>query len=66
VRAALYAGDDLADLEAFEALDQLALRGLAVVRVAVTGPETPPELIERSDLKVEGPCGLVDLLGTLP
>jgi len=63
--AALYAGDDVADLDAFAALDRLAGRGVEVVRVAVAGPETPEELLRRADLVVEGPAGLVALLRDL-
>jgi trehalose 6-phosphate phosphatase len=64
--AVLYAGDDLADLEAFEVLD--ALRGhdrLDVALIAVAGPETPPSLVEAADHVVEGPPGLVTLLRAL-
>ena len=62
---ALYAGDDVADAEAFDALDTLEGRGVLGIRVAVVGPETPDELIGRSDLSVEGPAGLVELLRDL-
>jgi trehalose-phosphatase len=41
LQAVLYAGDDHADLDAFEALDRLAASGAQVVRVAVRGRETP-------------------------
>jgi trehalose 6-phosphate phosphatase len=57
--AALYAGDDVADLEAFEALRRSVPEPVCV---AVTGPETPPSLPEASDLVVDGPAGLVELL----
>jgi trehalose 6-phosphate phosphatase len=63
--AALYAGDDLADLSAFEALDVAAERGAAVTRVAVLGPETPDDLVGVADVMVEGPVGLLDLLRDL-
>ena len=65
LRAALYAGDDHADLDAFAALDRLAARGVLAIRVAVRGPETPSELLEGSDVVVDGPPGLVDLLRRL-
>lgn len=64
-RAVLYAGDDLADLEAFAALDALASRGTAGVKVAVGGPEASPQLLEAADVRVDGPAGLVGLLRTL-
>jgi trehalose 6-phosphate phosphatase len=63
--AALFAGDDVADLDAFRALDGLAAKGLLVVKVAVRGDETPPQLLEAADRVVEGPAGLVELLGQL-
>jgi trehalose 6-phosphate phosphatase len=62
IDAALYAGDDVADLEAFAALDRLASGGLDVLRVAVEGPETPEELRRAADVVVPGPAGLVALL----
>jgi trehalose 6-phosphate phosphatase len=66
--AALYAGDDVADLEAFEALDRYAgdSDGSVLVRkVAVLGDETPMALREAADIVVEGPAGLVDTLRAL-
>ncbi|HXF73203.1 MAG TPA: trehalose-phosphatase [Actinomycetota bacterium] len=65
ISAALYAGDDVADLDAFDALDRLEAEGVEAVRVAVAGPETPEELLRRADLVVEGPRGLVALLRDL-
>jgi trehalose 6-phosphate phosphatase len=59
--AALYAGDDVADLEAFAALDRLG--GSVLVRkVAVLGDETPVALREAADVVVEGPAGLLEML----
>lgn len=63
--ALLVAGDDLADVDAFEAADALGASGLVVCRVAVGGLETPEELVDRADVTVEGPRGLLELLGTL-
>jgi trehalose 6-phosphate phosphatase len=63
--AALVAGDDVADLDAFEALNRLAARGLTTVKVAVRGDETPAPLVESADVVVEGPAGLVELLRDL-
>jgi trehalose 6-phosphate phosphatase len=61
----LYAGDDVADMDAFGAVDLLAARGLAGVKVAVRGAETPAALTAAADLVVEGPRGLVTLLRRL-
>lgn len=64
--AALFAGDDVADLEAFHALDALQDRdGLLALRVAVRSPETPEPLLDAADEIVDGPLGLVELLGQL-
>ncbi|MEX0990928.1 MAG: trehalose-phosphatase [Actinomycetota bacterium] len=63
LRGALYAGDDLADLEAFDALIAAGLE--FAVRVAVRGAETPRELIAVADVVVDGPEGLLDLLRSL-
>jgi trehalose 6-phosphate phosphatase len=65
LEAALVAGDDLADLDAFAAGDRLAARGRTVAKVAVRGPETPAELLAAADVIVDGPAGLVDLLRSL-
>jgi trehalose 6-phosphate phosphatase len=61
-RAALYAGDDLPDLEAFEALVRARI---AMCRVAVVGSGTPEGLIEVADVEVDGPLGLLQLLRAL-
>jgi trehalose 6-phosphate phosphatase len=55
---ALYAGDDTTDLDAFRALERLALG----VRVAVLSPEGPRELGEAADVSVDGPAGMLELL----
>ena len=67
LRAVLYAGDDHADLDAFDALDRLIGSGAvrAAVRVAVRGPETPPALVDAADVVAEGPAELVELLRTI-
>ncbi|HLN16052.1 MAG TPA: trehalose-phosphatase [Acidimicrobiales bacterium] len=58
-------GDDLGDLPAFAALDQLAADGATAVRVAVADAETPPEVTAAADVVVEGPAGALVLLGLL-
>jgi trehalose 6-phosphate phosphatase len=65
LEAALFAGDDMADLEAFEALDEARERGVDTVKVAVRSAGAPVVLLERADLVVEGPLGLVELLRQL-
>ena len=65
LEAVLFAGDDVADLDAFSGLDRLAGRGVLALRVAVHGDETPEPLLEAADVVVEGPDGLVELLRQL-
>jgi trehalose 6-phosphate phosphatase len=65
LQALLYAGDDLADLDAFAALDRLRERGVITIKVAVRGTETPTELIAGADLVADRPPGLVELLRSL-
>lgn len=65
LRACLFAGDDVADLAAFSALDELAADGVVTVKVAVDGPETPSELLAAADELVTGPAGLVSFLARL-
>ena len=67
VRAALYGGDDVTDLDAFDALDTLvAERALDhAVRVGVRSSEGPAAIIDRSDLTVDGVPGFIDVLAVL-
>jgi trehalose 6-phosphate phosphatase len=63
--AAAFVGDDRIDLPGFDALDRLQEEGVHTVRIAVDSAEAPPELLERADLVVEGPRGVVRLLDQL-
>jgi trehalose 6-phosphate phosphatase len=63
--AACYIGDDIGDLEAFDALDRLEARGGTALRVAVATDETEPELVARADLLVDGPEGALTVLRAL-
>jgi trehalose 6-phosphate phosphatase len=65
LRAALYAGDDAADLEAFTELGRARGDGVTALRVAVRSAETPSDLLDAADLIVDGPDGLVELLREL-
>lgn len=67
VVAAIYAGDDRTDLDAFRRLRQLREQGEleAVVCVGVASAEAPPELAEESDLTVDGPAGWLAVLESL-
>jgi trehalose 6-phosphate phosphatase len=65
--AAVYVGDDLTDLDAFDGLRDLAGQGRVrdVVCVGVRSEETPPRLLEQADLLVDGPAGVRLLLEAL-
>lgn len=64
---AAYVGDDLTDLDAFEALKRLQADGglESAVCVGVRSEEQPPELVERSDVLVDGPIGVTELLRSI-
>ena len=65
--AALYAGDDVTDLDAFEALTELADSGQldAAVRIGVESEEGPRDIVERADLVVDGTPGVTRVLEAL-
>jgi len=67
VTAAIYAGDDRTDLDAFRRLRELRESGelATAVCVGVVSPEAPPELPEESDLLVDGPDGWLQILESL-
>ena len=67
VRAALFAGDDTTDLDAFSALDELMAEGQLdhAVRVGVDSEEGPPAIVERADLVVDGVEGFRNVLVAL-
>ncbi|WP_404816968.1 trehalose-phosphatase [Streptomyces thermolineatus] len=60
----LYAGDDLGDLAAFGAVEELRGEGIAGLLVC-SGSEEVAELAARADLVVDGPGGVVGLLDSL-
>ena len=63
-QAVLYAGDDLGDLSAFAAVDELRENGVPGVKVCSGSPEAP-EVAEAADVVVDGPAGVADFLETL-
>jgi trehalose 6-phosphate phosphatase len=67
VTQALYAGDDVTDLDAFRALVSLTQSGTlrAAVRVGVRSDDGPPEIEAEADLVVDGTAGVQELLATL-
>jgi trehalose 6-phosphate phosphatase len=67
VSAAMYAGDDTTDLDAFRGLRQLVQTGEleSAVCVAVSSDEAPPELAHEADLTVDGTGAVRGLLEAL-
>ncbi|MCK9871068.1 trehalose-phosphatase [Nocardiopsis dassonvillei] len=63
-RAVLYAGDDLGDLPAFDAVAGLRSQGIEGLNVCSSSDEVTA-VAEAADLVVPGPAGLADLLGGL-
>lgn len=67
VRAALFAGDDATDLDAYDVLAELRGDGALdhALCVGIRSSEGPPAIIERADIAVEGPAGFVQALELL-
>lgn len=61
VQSVLYAGDDVGDLRAFDAIDALRSTGVAGVKVCALSPEVTG-VAERADVVVDGPPGVAALL----
>jgi len=66
LRAAVYMGDDVADIDAFSTMQALSqgaeFKGLAI---GVVGEEAPPEVAERADLILKGVSEVEAFLGWL-
>ena len=62
--AVLYAGDDLGDLAAYDAVEKLRKEGIPGVKVCSSSDEVTA-LAERADLIVDGPAGVVGLVESL-
>lgn len=62
--AVLFAGDDLGDLAAFDAVEALRAEGVPGVLVC-SGSAEVTALAERADLVVDGPSGVVEFVGKL-
>jgi len=63
-RAVVFMGDDLGDLAAFDAVEQLRDEGVPGVTVC-SGSAEVTALADRADLVVDGPDGVVELLSNL-
>lgn len=67
IAVAMYAGDDLTDLDAFETLEALVTEGALaqVVKVGVRSEEGPEAIASQADVVVEGTDGVKELLAAL-
>ena len=63
-RSVLFCGDDLGDLPAFAAVRALRAEGTPGCSVASASPESP-QVADAADLVVDGPGGVVALLGVI-
>jgi trehalose 6-phosphate phosphatase len=67
VRTAMYGGDDVTDLDAFDALEALVDAGELEqkVCVGVRSSEGPAAIVDRADVVVDGVSGFTDVLAAL-
>jgi trehalose 6-phosphate phosphatase len=61
----LFAGDDLGDARAFDAVDELRAEGVPGLMVFSDSEEGPASLRSRADVVVDGPAGVVAFLRDL-
>lgn len=64
-RAVLWAGDDVGDTPAYDAVDALRAAGVRGLTVFSDSDEGPAALRDRADVVVPGPAGVVALLAEL-
>jgi trehalose 6-phosphate phosphatase len=64
-KSVLFAGDDLGDIPAFDAVEAMRADGIPGMTVCSDGPEVPAVLRERADLVVPGAEGMVAFLELL-
>jgi trehalose 6-phosphate phosphatase len=66
LRAGIYYGDDVTDVDAFKALRAVREEGAGqFFAVGVTGPETPSVVLENADATVDGVNGVIESLEQL-
>ena len=63
--AVVYAGDDLGDLPAYDAVDALREEGVVGLTIASVSADAPPELAARADLVLDGPEAVAAFLADL-
>jgi trehalose 6-phosphate phosphatase len=66
LRGAIFLGDDITDVDAFQALAAARVAGsVETLTIGVVGPETPAAVRAAVDATVQGVDGAADLLATL-
>lgn len=67
IEHAAYVGDDMTDLDAFDALRELGNQGLlrTALCIGVASEEQPERLAEAADVMVAGPRGVTELLSSI-
>lgn len=66
LKGIVFLGDDITDVDGFRAVKELReTAGVVGVSVGVVAPETPPELVEATDVTVAGVTACVGLLTEL-
>lgn len=63
--AVAFFGDDVGDLPAFAALDELRASGVHVLKVVARSAEAPARLLDAGDVVVNGPEGALSVLQSL-
>jgi trehalose 6-phosphate phosphatase len=62
---AVFVGDDVGDLDAFEALGRLRATGVWTCAIASQGAETASAVVDAADLVVPGPPAVLELLTSI-
>jgi trehalose 6-phosphate phosphatase len=62
LRAIVFAGDDLTDLDAVIEIAKMRRDGIPALSIVVQHPDTLPDLLEQADIIVQGVPGMVDVL----
>jgi len=65
LRAVCSIGDDVGDLSAFDALDDLESGGVVATRIAVMSHEAPADLLSRADLVLRDPADVAAFLAEI-
>lgn len=65
LEAVCFFGDDLGDVPAMEALDEMRAHGVHTLKVVAVSRETAPVLVDLADVVVEGPKGALEMLGRM-